>query len=288
MIAFPHYEPMDVSTIDLSDPIDFSHPLAHGLRALWIGIPDWSGGNVWIDLVKGVRATYAQTSTQGWFPSTLPGFLSDVASTGSSEWDCGTGNYSFTGEVTTCAWLNPTSIGVAQYLMGNRSTSLGDWCMDSTRVIWNSASQLSCTSSPANGVWSFLAHSRSGSTGAWTAECWKGGLTSPVAANGSATGITSNPASNNGNVLGLGSSLSWNGRCPFQAWYDRYVPVNQLEWLRQISLIGLPGLCNHVSWNTIRLTAAGGGGGPTGLVTDLLWDYGHPVEMLLGELDRIY
>lgn len=257
MITLPDHDSPVLAAVDLADPINWAHPLAQGLEALWLGIPGLDGGNVWYDLANGRRATYVQVANNGWAPSTLPGHCNDIKSTNAVAYDIPDTTLTFPGDVTFAAWFNPTSVGAAMYLAVGRGPSVSEWAFDDNRCVWGGLAILTATSDPATNAWNFIANERYGSTGSWTAEIWKGSLTSPVAANGTTTTATNPSGSGTGFIYGCGSSLTWQGRVGMQAWYKRRVPQDQLEWLRQISLIGYPGLLNYYPDHVFRRVATG-------------------------------
>lgn len=102
---------MAAGAINLTDPVDWSHPLNVG-RSLWLyGLPQWSGGNTWHDLCR--RANAALVSAPTWAVSRAGD--QGLSFSGSNYVSCGSPAYLdvTTGSFTVACWIRFTTTSSA-------------------------------------------------------------------------------------------------------------------------------------------------------------------------------
>jgi hypothetical protein len=121
----PYRDDTSLLNIDLSNPINWDHPLNRGLAAWWLALPQWSGGSKWYDLVGKNDGTL--TNGPVWVGVDRSGGVSAVSFDGVDDIvDVPhTGDLTFTGQFTVAAWARSTGVTRFAYLGGKADP--GDW-----------------------------------------------------------------------------------------------------------------------------------------------------------------
>lgn len=107
----------------LQNPINWSHPRAHGLLARWLVVPGHPGaGSTWVDLCRGTVGMLSGTAVppsvdSGWGATSRPGAWGELRFDGSNDLVTigAPPHLTLTTEVTLAAWVKPTVAPLTDY-----------------------------------------------------------------------------------------------------------------------------------------------------------------------------
>ncbi len=250
---------MTYGSLDLQQALDWSHPDAYGLQALWFACPDtMQGTQRWLDLVAQAPAAltnmaWPPTLTSGWgvgrhSPALQFDGTNDYATVPTSP------RFSLTGDITVMAWMRlatttPTGATFRCILSKNNSAATFwnwefGWDRTSKRLIGYADGLTPTTASSASATindlnWHHVAYIRSGATLFF-------GIDGRVVASTAWSGAFNNNTYDLYMGYDLFSTTYFQGSLNDVRLYNYAVPVSSLMAMYQESFQGNPTL---VQWD---------------------------------------
>jgi hypothetical protein len=131
MPLLPTLNSTSYRNVDLSNPVNWVHPLNRGLVGWWLALPQWAGGTKWYDLRGKNDGALTNMPASNWTgPRERPGGFGSLDFNGSTNYvNLGSpAIFQITGEMTLSAWIRADvvqSSAVISKMAGNRAWQLG-------------------------------------------------------------------------------------------------------------------------------------------------------------------
>lgn len=240
----------NIGLLDTRDPVNWQHPLNHGLMALWLGLPDLSAGNIFYDLAgrnNGVLTGMTIAGSTGWVPSTRMGGSSTILCNGSTDVVVpSSAALSPSVALTCCAWAYFTNAGATSCILSkDSSTNTQSYMLKfsggtSNMVIngTHGASGVAVTI----GTWAHLVGTYDGANIKIYTNGVLSGTTAYVAA--IAVGVSTVQIGGRENTA---SRQFLNGGVDDVRFYNRALSAQEIYELYTLSMMGNPGVLNRIS-----------------------------------------
>ena len=233
-------------------PINWSHPLAHGLVDWWLALSQWSGGTTLRDLTLRSNGTLTNmasppTTTSGWNSSMSPprtGEFGALAYDGTDDYvDVGSNSVLNGTTFTIALWFNPVVIGGAVHtLFGHK----GDFHPRHISLDWQTTNKVTIGDENAAYILDFGTTFSAANT--WYHVAW-------TYANGTNTGYTNGVADGStsytfgadytGNYYISSPTSTFNGFIDDVRIYNRALSATEVQQLYTNALVGYPGLLHR-------------------------------------------